>query len=122
MKLKNVGYLIFSAVVLFPVLAYCQAAGVPVVEPVPLIPAPVEAPSFIVELASKYSVFVSILAFVGSMRLLFKPVFSLARVVVDLTKTPKDNELLDKAEGSKIYKGLVFLVDYIASIKLPVKK
>lgn len=59
---------------------------------------------------------------VGAARLIVKPLRELAQVVVGLTKTKSDDELLKKVEGSKITKALVFLADLLFSLKLPAPK
>jgi hypothetical protein len=62
-----------------------------------------------------------LLVYVGALRLIFKPLFSFLHSVVDATPTPKDNELLAKAEGSKLMSVISYALDYLASIKLPPK-
>jgi len=76
----------------------------------------------LVEMIAKYPVVMSIVVIVGSLRLLIKPVFEFLIKVADSTETQKDNELLQKVMNSKGYSVVVFLVDYLSSVKLPVKK
>jgi hypothetical protein len=44
------------------------------------------------------------------------------QAVVEATPSQSDNVLLQKVMESKIYKGLAFVLDYLASIKLPGQK
>lgn len=76
----------------------------------------------LVELVMKYPVAASIVGVVGVMRVVFKPAMSLARAYVGATATQKDDELLNKVEASKIYKGFAYVLDWFASIKLPGQK
>jgi hypothetical protein len=73
----------------------------------------------LVELVAKYPVIASIIGVVGVFRLVFKPAVSFARTVVTATPTKKDDEVMDKVEASGVYKGIVWVVDYLTSIKLP---
>lgn len=52
------------------------------------------------------------------MRLVFKPLFSVLRTYVDMTSSLKDNEWLNKIESHPITKGILYALDWIASIKL----
>lgn len=73
---------------------------------------------FIIGLATKYPVLVSILSMVGMLRLIFKPLMGFLHSVADVTPSAKDNEILAEVEGSKFYKSLVWFLDYVASIKI----
>ncbi len=66
---------------------------------------------------------VSILVIIGSLRVLIKPIMSLFLAVTEFTHwTVKDDELYKKVVDSKIYKSIAYVLDYIASIKLPKSK
>lgn len=78
--------------------------------------------AFILFFISKYPVFASILVVIGALRLINKPLFAIIRSVAEYTESPKDDELLNKVEGSKIYRGICFVLDYLGSIKLPKKQ
>ena len=69
-------------------------------------------------LLAKYPVVASIFMGMGVARSIFKPLSLFLHSVADATPGKKDNELLEKAESSKIWKGLVLALDYLASIKL----
>lgn len=66
----------------------------------------------------KYPILMSIFSAMGIARILFKPLFSFLHAFADATATTKDNEILEKAEASAIYKGVAYVLDYIASIKI----
>lgn len=76
----------------------------------------------LLDLVAKYPVLASIVGVVGLLRLIIKPIMVALKSIVESTETPKDNELLVKVEESKIYKAVIFLLDYLASIKVPPKK
>ena len=73
----------------------------------------------IIDLASKYPLLISILGVVGVLRLIFKPLFYFFHEFVLATPTKRDDDFLMKVEKSKAYSVIVFLVDYLGSIKLP---
>jgi len=70
---------------------------------------------------TKYPVLSSIFMVMGILRAVFKPIFSLARTVVAATPSVKDDAVLDRVEGSKAYKAVLYVLDYIASIKIGAK-
>jgi len=76
----------------------------------------------ILVLLSKYPITASILSVIGAFRVFFKPTLAFIKDIVLKTSSKKDDELLLKVESSKIYKGFVFVIDYLFSIKLPVNK
>ena len=67
----------------------------------------------------KYPVAVTILMVLGICRAVFKPIMSVASAYVQATPSIKDDAALIKVESSKIYKSLVWFLDYTLSIKLP---
>ena len=71
----------------------------------------------LLDLVSKYPVIASIIAVVGILRLVVKPLMSIARAVAANTVSPKDDAVLDKVEASGVWKGLLWVLDYIASVK-----
>lgn len=76
----------------------------------------------IINLAAKYPILASVFLVMGVLRLIFQPLFTFLRSVVDATPTPKDNEWLDNLEKSKAYKITAYVLDLFASVKLPSKK
>jgi hypothetical protein len=73
-------------------------------------------------LLAKYPVIVTVLLAVGTLRLFFKPIMSGIEVAVSQSESKKDDEILGKVKSNVFYRGLVWLVDLLGSIKLPVKK
>jgi hypothetical protein len=76
---------------------------------------------YLADFAGQYPIGMSLLIGIGVFRVLFKPTMTYLHQVADATPSPKDNELLEKAESSKVYKALAFLADFFLSIKLPQK-
>ena len=71
--------------------------------------------------AGKLGPVVQLVALMGSFRVFLKPFQLLEKPLLDLIKaTPskKDDELFEKAKGSKAFKLLKFVVDYLFSLKL----
>lgn len=64
---------------------------------------------------------VALVAWVGSFRLFFKPIMAAIQSAVTESESKKDDEILAKVQGNVIYKGLIFLVDLLASIKIKPK-
>jgi len=60
----------------------------------------------------------SLLIFMGIARAVFKPLFALAHAYVEATESPDDDVKLAEIEQSKFVKGLAFVLDYVASVKL----
>lgn len=72
----------------------------------------------IVEFAQKYPFFASFVFVVGILRVINKPLFAAFRAYVSYTPSPKDDVVLDKVEASPIYKGVSFVLDWFASVKV----
>jgi hypothetical protein len=84
-------------------------------------PAPPEIPvdaSFVIELAVKHPWIVTVLVAIASLRLLFKPVFTIWHAIVARTASTEDDAFLERVENSEALKWLLWFVDLIASIKL----
>lgn len=73
----------------------------------------------ILDLAQKAPVILSILSVIGLLRLIMKPVMSILKAVAAETKTDKDDLIVEKIESSAVWKGLCWVIDYVASVKLP---
>lgn len=65
---------------------------------------------------------VKLLVFMGAMRICMKPLMVFIETVIKQTPTQIDDEWLAKIQTSKWYKILSFVLDYVASIKLPQEK
>lgn len=62
---------------------------------------------------------VQVISIVGSLRLINKPLFSTLNAIVTFTYwTDSDNVLLKRLENNKIYKGFIYVLDWVASAKL----
>lgn len=62
---------------------------------------------------------VALAVWMGTLRMIFKPIMSGIQAVVSLTPTVKDDTILADVLNSKVYKTIVFIFDYVASLKLP---
>ena len=70
---------------------------------------------------AKYPVALSLLAIVGLIRMVVKPLMTFLGELVIIIPGKKDDELLNKLEHSKIFKGFLFVLDYLGSIKVKTK-
>ncbi len=64
--------------------------------------------------------FMQIVTIIGSARIIFKPLMTLLETIAEQTETPVDNEWLESFKDSKVYTVIIFIIDYILSIKKPV--
>lgn len=119
MKNKLGWFLLFSLLLTLGALAQDAPPAVPI-DPAPEIsPGVADAISkFLVPLVAKYPVLATIIAVLGTCRLLLKPTFTWLHSVVQATPTTKDDEWLQKAESSAWFRWLSYGLDYVASIKL----
>lgn len=69
--------------------------------------------------AGKLGIAVQIISIVGTLRLAVKPVMTLIETIVLITPSESDNALPEEIKKSKAYKTVVFVLDWVASIKLP---
>lgn len=70
----------------------------------------------------QYQIIGQVLMVVGALRLLFKPLMSLALAYVQMTPNVEDDSKLAKIMDSQVYKILAYVLDWSASIKLPNKE
>ncbi len=77
---------------------------------------------FFVQFAQNWPFLATLIAVMGTFRLFFKPLVTLIHAWVAASPSKKDDEILVKVESSGWYKAIMFIVDYIASVKLPEKK
>jgi hypothetical protein len=56
---------------------------------------------------------------IGMLRIAVKPVMTVLINLANETETKKDDKIVHDIEQSKIYKALIFILDYMASIKIP---
>lgn len=64
------------------------------------------------------SVVLTVLSVVGILRLVLKPLMTILHSVAAATETDKDNKIIEQVEGSKIWNGLLWVLDYLASVKI----
>ena len=72
-------------------------------------------------LLAKYPAVTSVLVIIGGFRAALKPLREVLGAIVGATPTQKDDLMLTKVEGSKVYAAIKFVVDLLFSIKLPSK-
>jgi hypothetical protein len=61
---------------------------------------------------------VQIITIIGSLRLLIKPLMGLLEAFVTITPSKTDDLLPEKIKDNKVYKSVVYLLDWLASLKL----
>lgn len=77
---------------------------------------------FIMWALAKHPAFATLIVMMGTLRLVFKPIMTAINEVVGLTETKVDDEYLKKVLSSKYYKAICWLIDFLASVKLPQAK
>lgn len=70
------------------------------------------------ELAAKYPALMTVFVIVGILRAVNKPLFALLHAYVEATPSDKDDAALKKAEESKGIKTVMWVLDYLASVKM----
>lgn len=70
--------------------------------------------------AGKFGPAITIISIIGSFRVIFKPLMVLLETIAEQTKTKVDDEWLENFKNSKVYTTIIFVLDYILSLKLPV--
>ena len=70
-------------------------------------------------LLQTYPILQHVIAIMVICRIVFKPIFSILGKYVELTIEEDDDKKLHKFMRSKTYKMLAFIVDMLASVKLP---
>ena len=69
--------------------------------------------------AVKYPVITTIIFFVGSFRLIMKPLMTGIEAYIASTVTKSDDEFIKKIKANKIYQVVVYFLDWALSVKLP---
>lgn len=75
----------------------------------------------IIQLAQDHPWLVTLLALIGGLRLVIKPIMAGARFFAAKTETTKDDAALDAIERSYLYTMFLFALDWLTSIKLKPK-
>lgn len=70
----------------------------------------------------QYPFVMKLIVFMGTVRLFAKPLMLAIQTYVDGTPTTKDNEIWEKIKGNVVYKIFAWILDYVASVKLPEAK
>lgn len=73
-------------------------------------------------LLQTYPMLQHVIAIMVICRVVFKPIFAILGRYVELTVEQEDDKKLHKFMGTKTYKMIVFIVDMLASVKLPAVK
>jgi hypothetical protein len=77
--------------------------------------------SLIISFLGQYPVVGSIIFIIGALRVVFKPLFeTVLKAYVEFTPNPEDDKILASIMASPIYVGIAKVLDFVASIKLPV--
>lgn len=76
------------------------------------------AQPFIVTFVQKYPWLITVLAAMGTLRLVFKPLVSAVEMYVKSTPGSGDDEWVAKAQHSAAFKAFAWLLDYLGSIKV----
>lgn len=63
-------------------------------------------------------VLVKIFIIIGSLRIFVKPIMSMISAYVQFTPKTEDDGIPAKIEGNKIYKAVIYALDWFASIKV----
>jgi hypothetical protein len=73
---------------------------------------------YILEFAQKNPNVASILIIMAALRMVIKPIQDAARWYVSQTESVEDDKQLDEIEQSKWFKGLSWVLNYVASVKI----
>ena len=65
----------------------------------------------------KYGWLLQAITIIGSLRVMIKPLRDVIHTYVNITPSTKDNEKLAEVEKSKIYKGVMYFIDWFSSVK-----
>ncbi len=68
--------------------------------------------------AGKFGFAVAFLSWVATARLIVKPTMAWLHSIAEATESKKDDAIVEKIETSAIYKVIVFILDWLASIKI----
>jgi hypothetical protein len=65
---------------------------------------------------------VQVVSVVGTLRLFFKPIMAGIETAVKASESNSDDIILGKVQGNSIYKGFIFLIDLLSSVKVKPKQ
>ena len=69
--------------------------------------------------AGQYGIIVLVVTWVGTLRLIFKPLMTAVESIIAATPSKDDDRRLEEIKNSTWYYWFVYLLDWFASIKLP---
>lgn len=75
--------------------------------------------NFLMPLVKNHPVLMAVVMFMGTARLIMKPLVAAIEKIVKDTPSPKDDAIVAKIEASMPWKVFNFLIDYFASVKTP---
>jgi hypothetical protein len=78
-------------------------------------------PDFVAGLLIKAPWMAQVLVYVGLLRILIKPIVAVLQAYVMWSPSLEDDSKLAAFMEGKLYKGICFILDWFASIKLPQK-
>ena len=73
-------------------------------------------------LVIQYPWLAAILVGIGTFRIFFKPIFSAIEKAVADSPSKRDDLILDRAKKSKAFRFMLWLLDFLFSIKVPTVK
>lgn len=73
---------------------------------------------FIAGFVAEYPIMFTIASIMGMVRLVIKPLMTILHSLAEATETTRDEEILKKIEENKAFKGFLFVLDYVFSLKL----
>jgi uncharacterized membrane protein required for colicin V production len=77
--------------------------------------------SWVIAFLGKYPLFATVVVIIGFLRMIMKPVMTILQAYVKLTPYDSDDKWLESFEQSKSYKLVVYLMDWVLSVKMPEK-
>ena len=74
-----------------------------------------------IELIKEYPWFANLVMIIGTLRVVMKPLFSLIDAITTATPTKEDDAAWKGVKESKAMGLFIWLIDYVASVKVPKK-
>lgn len=68
--------------------------------------------------AGKFGVIVQIVSVIGTVRIIVKPIMVAVEQIILDTESKKDDLKLEEVKKNKIFKTVIFLLDWFASVKI----
>ena len=77
---------------------------------------------FISGIVGQYPKLTGVLLGIGTFRIFFKPIFSALEKAVADSPSKRDDAILSDVKESRVFKGFVWTLDFLFSVKLPTSK